>query len=55
MFALLFQLETCVPCVENLFRWVMDGLSDDLSKVEVLLLGFGVGEFLVYSDVGPHL
>ena len=41
--------------MENLFRWLMDGLSDELSKVEGLILGFGVGEFLVNSNVGPHM
>ena len=44
-----------MPCVENLFRSLMDELSDDLSKVEGLLLGCGVGKFLVNSDVDPHL
>ena len=44
-----------MPCMEDLFCWVMDGLSDDLSKVEVLVLGFWVGELLVNSNVGPHM
>ena len=44
-----------MPCVENLFCWLIDGLCDDLSKVEGLLLGFGVGVFSVNFDVGPHL
>ena len=41
--------------MENLFRWLMDGFSNDLSKVEGLLLGFGVRGFLVNYDVGPHM
>ena len=36
-----------MPGVVNLFRCLMDGLYDHLSKVECLLLGFRVGEFLV--------
>lgn len=36
-----------MPCMEDLICWLMDGLSDDLSKVEVLVLGFWVGELLV--------
>ena len=38
MFSLLFQLEGCPPCVENLFRWLMDGLFDDSSNVEVFVV-----------------
>ena len=34
---------------------LMDGLSNDLSKVKVLVLGFWVGELLVNSDGGPNL
>ncbi len=33
----------------------MDGLFDDSSKVEILVVGFWVGELLVNFDVGPHL
>ena len=41
--------------MENMFRSLMVELSDDSSKVEVLVLGFWVGEFLVNCDVGAHL
>ena len=44
-----------VRLVENMFRWLMDGLFDDSSKVGVLVRGFWVGELLVNIDVGPHL
>ncbi len=50
-----FKLEGCPPCVENMFRWLMDGLFDDSSKVGVLVRGFWVGKLLVNTDVGPHL
>ena len=41
--------------MENLCRWLMDGLLDDSSKVEVLVVGSKARVLLVNSDVGPHL
>ena len=46
VFSLLFKVEGCPPCVENMFRWLMDGLFKDSSMVEVYKFqGFGWGRF----------
>ena len=55
MLSLFFLNLRDIRLVENVFRWLMDGIFDDSSKVEVLVRGFWVGEILVNSDVGPHL